>query len=166
MAKPRKKIAPLAKARIIEACGHKCANPGCHTRRMEIHHIREWAIWETNDEEHLVALCPTCHDSAHHGKLKLDDAMLYRWKTFARAKPTRDVFRLETGPTNIFCRNFCRVHALEESERRRLIGTQSNCLSHRRRRFFPRQRRPRNAIRRNASIDQRQSRHTFASDIL
>lgn len=102
MARPRKNIPQASKARIIEACGHKCANPGCHTRRVEIHHIREWAIWETNDEQHLIALCPTCHDAAHHGSLKLDDAMLYHWKTLPRAKPMRDVFQIETGPQPIF----------------------------------------------------------------
>ena len=82
---------------MVEECGAKCANPGCHTRRVEIHHIRKWAIWATNDEKHLIALCPTCHDAAHHGKLPLDDAMLYQWKSLLRSLPTRDVLQIETG---------------------------------------------------------------------
>lgn len=101
MARPRKKVPPNVKSRILLECGNKCANPGCFIRRVEVHHIRQWAVWGTNDGQHLVALCPTCHDAAHHGTMKLDDAMLYHWKTLPRAKLVRDIFHVEPGASPI-----------------------------------------------------------------
>jgi hypothetical protein len=102
MAKPRPKIPDAIKSKILAECGDKCANPGCFARRVEFHHIRDWAIWQSHDERHLVALCPTCHDAAHHGRIKLDDTMLYHWKTLKRGKPRHTVFQVEPGPTPIF----------------------------------------------------------------
>ncbi|MCK6684721.1 MAG: hypothetical protein L6R30_20150 [Thermoanaerobaculia bacterium] len=32
----------------------------------------------------MIAICPTCHDAVHEGKLKLDDAQLYSWKAIRR----------------------------------------------------------------------------------
>lgn len=32
----------------------------------------------------MIALCPSCHDAAHHGQLKTTDEALYRWKGLER----------------------------------------------------------------------------------
>lgn len=32
----------------------------------------------------MIAICPSCHDSAHHGNLKISDDLLYQWKGVAR----------------------------------------------------------------------------------
>jgi hypothetical protein len=97
MAKVRERIPNPVKERLLAEAGSKCANPGCHTRRVEFHHIREWAVWGTNEEAHLIVLCPTCHDAAHHGRLKIDDVMLYHWKTFKRSQTRTDVLQVEGG---------------------------------------------------------------------
>jgi hypothetical protein len=102
MAKVRQRISNPVKERLLLAAGNKCANPGCHTRRVEFHHIREWAVWETNDEEHLIVLCPTCHDAAHYGRVKIDDVILYHWKTFKRSQLRTDVLQVESGGPAFF----------------------------------------------------------------
>src|SRR5918996_6078095 len=73
-----------AKKRLRAEAGHKCANPGCPNRRTHIHHIREWAVYQTHVEQHMIAVCPSCHDAIHHGEIPLDDAVLYRWKSIPR----------------------------------------------------------------------------------
>ena len=32
----------------------------------------------------MIAVCPSCHDAIHHGKLPIDDETLYRWKGIVR----------------------------------------------------------------------------------
>jgi len=74
-------IPPKMKERLIKEAGYKCANPGCPvTSRFEIHHINEWAVYQTHDEEHMIALCPTCHSNVNYGQLKITDQKLYEWK--------------------------------------------------------------------------------------
>jgi hypothetical protein len=76
---------PTATKRALRAeAGGKCANPGCAQRRTHLHHIREWAVYQSNDGEHMIALCPTCHDAVHNGALDITDDTLYRWKSIAR----------------------------------------------------------------------------------
>jgi hypothetical protein len=97
MAKPRTGIGKKKKRALIEEAGNKCANPGCFSRRVEIHHIKEWSIYGTNDDKHLIAICPTCHDAVHHGKLKIDDETLYAWKSLPRSATQHDYFGVEPG---------------------------------------------------------------------
>lgn len=82
--KRRKMIAPRIKQDLIAKAGGKCANPGCTAQRLEIHHIRHWAVFQAHDAEHMIAVCPTCHDACHHGMLKISDDDLYRWKGMTR----------------------------------------------------------------------------------
>jgi hypothetical protein len=70
--------------RLVQEAGGKCANPGCALRLLEIHHIREWAIYQSHDEKHMIALCASCHDVVTRGELRLDDETLYRWKNLIR----------------------------------------------------------------------------------
>lgn len=82
----RARVKPAVKEALIREAGGKCANPGCPTTRTELHHIREWHVHQTHDAEHMVAVCPTCHDAIHHNRtLPFDDLTLYRWKGI---KPT------------------------------------------------------------------------------
>ena len=86
MAKKRKKIKPAVKRQIVEEAGNKCANPGCTNWRVHIHHIEHWAIYESNDQKILIAVCPACHDAIHHGRLEIPDEALYVWKYIKRTK--------------------------------------------------------------------------------
>jgi hypothetical protein len=88
MAKKRKHIKPAIKRKLIEEAGGKCANPGCKNWKVHIHHIKEWSVYETNDQEILIAVCPSCHDDIHHGSIEISDEVLYRWKKIVRdSKP-------------------------------------------------------------------------------
>ena len=89
MAKQRENIPSATKDALRQEAGNKCANPGCSTVRTHIHHIHEWAVYETNDEQHLIAVCPTCHDEIHHGNLLINDDNLYRWKSIKRKSTLR-----------------------------------------------------------------------------
>lgn len=84
MAKKRKKIKPAVKRQIIEEAGNKCANPGCSNWRVHIHHIKHWAIYQSDDPSILIAVCPSCHDAIHHGALEFSDELLYEWKGIER----------------------------------------------------------------------------------
>jgi hypothetical protein len=76
---------PALKEQLREEASGKCANPGCPTQRTHIHHIAEWAVYETHDGDDMVAVCPTCHDAIHHGKLPIDDETVRRWKAIPRS---------------------------------------------------------------------------------
>jgi hypothetical protein len=80
----RDKMSNTVKKQLYAEAGQKCANPGCPNRRTHIHHIREWAVYQTHDQEHMIAVCPACHDAIHHGAIRLDDAVVYQWKTISR----------------------------------------------------------------------------------
>jgi hypothetical protein len=85
MPAPRKKLKPAEKAAIVEEAGNKCANPGCSNWRVHIHHIKHWAVYESNDQSILIAVCPSCHDAIHHGQLNITDETLYAWKGIERS---------------------------------------------------------------------------------
>lgn len=91
----RPKIKKDMKEKLVQEAGMKCANPGCSNYRVHIHHIQEWAIYKTHDERHMIAICPTCHDEVHFGKLKIDDATIYQWKNIKRTKNNRDQLFIE-----------------------------------------------------------------------
>jgi hypothetical protein len=88
MADYRPKVPDADKRQLRNEAGGKCANPGCSTRRTEIHHIREWAVYHTHDAAHMIAVCPTCHDAIHHGRIAISDAVVYDWKRLARGVDT------------------------------------------------------------------------------
>jgi hypothetical protein len=52
--------------------------------RVHIHHIKHWAVYKTHNANDMIAICPSCHDAAHHGRLKISDELLYAWKGIAR----------------------------------------------------------------------------------
>ena len=70
---------------LLQQTGYKCANPGCFNRLLEIHHIKEWAIYQTHDEESMIAICPACHDAVTRGQLTISDDELYSWKGIERS---------------------------------------------------------------------------------
>lgn len=80
MAEHKRKIKPELKRKLIAEVGDKCANLGCANWRLHIHHIMHWAVYKCHNAADMIALCPSCHDAAHHGSLKITDQVLYRWK--------------------------------------------------------------------------------------
>lgn len=80
MAEQARSIPRKTKEKLIHEAGGKCANPGCDNRRLQVHHIKHWAIYKTHDDKHMIALCPSCHDACHFGNLKISDDQLYDWK--------------------------------------------------------------------------------------
>lgn len=91
----RTKIPPKTKEKLIEEAGNKCANPGCANYRTHIHHIQQWSIYQTHDSDHMIAICPSCHDEVHYGKLKIDDSTVYQWKNIKRKTTNRDLLYVE-----------------------------------------------------------------------
>jgi hypothetical protein len=72
------------KRTLLAQAGNKCANPGCSNQLVEIHHIHEWHIYQTHDANHMIAICPSCHDAVDRGSLQISDDELYRWKGIDR----------------------------------------------------------------------------------
>ncbi|MFS8601161.1 HNH endonuclease [Priestia megaterium] len=91
----RPKVKPKLKQKLIEEAGNKCANPGCANYRIHIHHIQEWSVYKTHDGNHMIAICPSCHDEVHFGKLKIDDKTVYDWKAIKRKSTNRDQLFIE-----------------------------------------------------------------------
>ena len=86
MAQHQRKLPSDLKRKLIDEAGDKCANPGCSNWRVHIHHIQHWAVYKTHDSSHMIAICPSCHDATHHGKLRITDKALYEWKGVQRPK--------------------------------------------------------------------------------
>jgi hypothetical protein len=86
MADHRPAIKKGIRRRLLVEAGGKCANPGCVNGRPEIHHIMEWHVYGTHDPKDMIAVCPTCHDEIHHGRLGISDETLYEWKKLSRPK--------------------------------------------------------------------------------
>lgn len=118
MAKPRQKVSRRQLEALIAEAGGKCANPGCFVRQTELHHIKHWAVYASNDEEHMIALCPACHDAAHRGSIRLDDMTLYTWKKIVRKQTKHDYFAVEPGKSGIL---FLGQHAVKCVESTRVI---------------------------------------------
>jgi SEC-C motif-containing protein/HNH endonuclease len=103
MAQHRTAVSPAVKRQLVQEAGGKCANPGCANYRTHLHHIHEWAVYATHDGEHMIALCPSCHDAVHYGPLVIDDDTIYRWKGIKRdAQAQRDHVYVEpAGPPKL-----------------------------------------------------------------
>lgn len=84
MAEPLRKVKPALKRLLVEKAGGKCANPGCSNWRVHIHHIKHWAVFKTHVAADMIAICPSCHDAVHHGRLTITDDVLYEWRAIAR----------------------------------------------------------------------------------
>jgi len=82
---------------LVKEAGFKCANPGCTNYRTHIHHIRQWAIYQTHDEKYMIAICPSCHDAVKHGSLTIDDKTLIRWKKILRKPVKEDQIFIESA---------------------------------------------------------------------
>jgi hypothetical protein len=91
----RIELKPREKAALVEEAGGKCANRACLVRRTDKHHIKEWAVYQTNDLAYMIAICPSCHDDVHYGELAIDDATLYRWKSQKAPRTNRDLLHVD-----------------------------------------------------------------------
>ncbi len=85
--------------RLLEEAGGKCANPGCTNTRAQVHHIMEWHIYGTHQPEDMIAVCPSCHDEIHHGRLGISDETLYAWKKLQRVGNSPRTTQLVVEPT-------------------------------------------------------------------
>lgn len=102
MAKQQRKIKPPLKLQLIREAGEKCANPGCSNWRAHIHHIKQWAIYKAHNAGDMIAVCPSCHDAIHHGRLGIDDEVLYQWKGISRpAAPSATHVYIEPAPKQL-----------------------------------------------------------------
>lgn len=91
MAEPQRKIKPALKHLLIDKAGGKCANPGCSNLGVHIHHIKHWAVYKTHAAADMIAICPSCHDAAHRGRIKISDELLYEWKAVNRSTAAENV---------------------------------------------------------------------------
>lgn len=99
MATPRTHVPNDIRRTLIEQAGRKCANPGCPVTLLELHHIKEWHIYQTHDAQHMIAICATCHDSVDRGLLQISDETLYRWKGIDRPDSVKTAhIYVEPGP--------------------------------------------------------------------
>jgi len=80
MAQHRPAVPTSVKAALLDEAAGQCSNPACPNTLVELHHIKEWAIYQTHDQTHMIALCPVCHDAVTRGELRLTDGTLYEWK--------------------------------------------------------------------------------------
>lgn len=98
MAKRRTRISPDILLALVKEAGMKCANPGCSNYRTHIHHIQEWHVYQTHNKDHMIAVCPSCHDAIHHNKkLRIEDETVYRWKGIKRTKSNQSYVYVEPG---------------------------------------------------------------------
>jgi len=88
----RKKIKQIIITELKESAGLKCANPGCPNRQTEIHHIKPWAKYQTHDKNHMIAICPTCHDAAHRGDFPITKRTIRSWQTIRRTASSKRAF--------------------------------------------------------------------------
>ena len=96
----RPNVPAAMKKALVEEAGGKCANPGCPTFMTELHHIQEWHVYQTHDEAHMAAICPSCHEQVHRGDFRIEDAEVYAWKKIARPpKPAYAHLYVEPGGT-------------------------------------------------------------------
>src|SRR5262249_4117526 len=93
----RSKVSPDIKLALYLEAGNKCANPGCPNVMVEFHHIQQWHVYQTHDQAHMIAICPTCHSHAHYGQLKIDDETIRSWKAIDRPPSTRGHIYVEPG---------------------------------------------------------------------
>ncbi|MBV8091906.1 MAG: HNH endonuclease [Acetobacteraceae bacterium] len=77
------------KEQLVQEAGGKCANPGCSNWRTQIHHIQHWSVYKAHDSNHMIAVCPACHDHIHYTG-GITDELLYKWKGIPRTNH-RDV---------------------------------------------------------------------------
>jgi hypothetical protein len=97
MAKKRTRIPPELKQELVKEAGMKCANPGCSNYRTHLHHIQEWHVYETHNKDHMIAVCPSCHDAIHHSKPPIKDETIYHWKGIKRTKSNKTHLYVEPG---------------------------------------------------------------------
>ena len=94
----RPAVPPQIKRELYREAGNKCANRGCLNQLVELHHIREWHVYQTHDAKHMIALCPTCHHYAHHGEMKIDESTIRSWKKARRNPSNTGYLPIERGP--------------------------------------------------------------------
>jgi hypothetical protein len=94
----RPAVPAKTKRQLYDEAGGKCANPGCPTRLVELHHIDEWHVYQSHDAKDMIAVCPTCHYHAHHGEMKIDELTIRSWKKARPNSSNTGYLYIEPGP--------------------------------------------------------------------
>lgn len=94
----RKAVPASIKRQLYKEAGSKCANPGCPNRLLELHHIEHWHVCKTHNAKDMIAICPTCHEHAHRGEIKIDDQTIRGWKKCKRNPANTGYLYIEPGP--------------------------------------------------------------------
>jgi hypothetical protein len=98
MANFTRRIPKTIKSQLRDEAGGKCANPGCANWRVHFHHIQHWAVYKTHDASKMIAICPSCHDAVHHGRLPISDETLFAWKSAHQGQMPSDTVPLYVAP--------------------------------------------------------------------
>jgi len=75
----RAKAKPAVKRQLIVDAGGRCANPACQAWKAHVHHVKHWGVYRTQNGAAMIAVCPTCLDEIHCGKLGLSDNVVQLW---------------------------------------------------------------------------------------
>jgi len=97
MANERPQVPAAIKRTLLEEAGGRCINPGCANERVHLHHLEEWAVYQTHDERDMIAICPACHDAVHFGSLAITDDTLRQWKAAGQGPRKSDLLYVEPG---------------------------------------------------------------------
>lgn len=97
----KRNVPTSIKLKLVAKSGNRCANPGCFHYRTHIHHIKKWSVYKTHNSKDMIALCPSCHDEVHNSLLKIDDAIVYRWKRLKPTSSSRDQIYVKPSYKNI-----------------------------------------------------------------
>ena len=75
----RKKIPLQVKTQILTEAGYRCAVPSCRELLLlELHHIYQVSEKGKDVASNLIALCPTCHEYYHAGKIPREAIFAYK----------------------------------------------------------------------------------------
>jgi hypothetical protein len=77
----KRRTVPAAVKRALWARDRGCAVPGCtHTRFVDAHHVRHWALGGETSLANLVLLCTAHHARVHEGALQIVKDVQGRWR--------------------------------------------------------------------------------------
>jgi hypothetical protein len=76
----RKAIPQAVKIKVLTEAGYRCAVPTCRTiLAIDLHHMVEVSEGGADEQDNLLALCPTCHALYHRGTINRES--IYAWKS-------------------------------------------------------------------------------------
>jgi 5-methylcytosine-specific restriction endonuclease McrA len=77
----KRRTIPPAIRRALWSRDRGCAFPGCtHTRLVDAHHVRHWALGGETSLDNLVLLCSAHHARVHEGGIRIVKDAQGRWR--------------------------------------------------------------------------------------